>query len=356
MKRYMALAVLLSVLMGLLSGCGFWMNGERISVEPYQEQRSSGYKETVKVSTYMQMRNAVANMVESGAESGILIVSSFKGGSVHFYMDTTIRYVTDNNPLAAYAVDHISYEIGTNVGEEAVAVNIAYRYDHAHLLRIAQAEGMEDAFGIIADSLKSFDPSVVVRVPAYEETDFLQWVRDYAAENPDVVMETPAVAVSVYPERGKERIVALDFTYQTSRESLKQMQETVEPVFTAAELYVKNAYQVREKYAQLYSFLMERSDYVVETSITPAYSLLNHGVGDSKAFANVYAAMCNKADLECYVITGTRDGAPWTWNLICFRGAYYHLDLLRSGQTGEFSPLLRSAMEGYVWDYSAYPE
>ena len=44
---------------------------------------------------------------------------------------------------------------------------------------------------------------------------------------------------------------------------------------------------------------MERYDYRIETSITPAYSLLRHGVGDSRAFAVVYAAMCQQAGLEC---------------------------------------------------------
>ena len=99
---------------------------------------------------------------------------------------------------------------------------------------------------------------------------------------------------------------------------------------------------------------MERFDYTLETSITPAYSLLGHGVGDSKAFATVYAAMCRRADLECLVITGTRDGEPWTWNMVCDDGTYYHLDLLSSHRG--FQELTDNEMEGYVWDYSAYPE
>ena len=101
---------------------------------------------------------------------------------------------------------------------------------------------------------------------------------------------------------------------------------------------------------------MERFDYKVETSITPAYSLLRHGVGDSRAFATVYAAMCRASGLECIVVTGTRSGEPWTWNIICQDGVYWHVDLLRCNEQGRFHKTEDSGMTGYVWDYSAYPE
>ncbi len=356
MKRYIAITALLGVLSCILSGCGFWMDGERVSIEPYQQIGDSATKEIVPVSTYMQLRNAVTELVEQGASGGVLSVENFNSPSVHFFVDTAIRYVKSTNPVGAYALDDITYEIGTNAGEAAIALEISYRFDRSRILRIAQAENMEGAFQMIGDALSGCDSYVAIRVPNYEETDLVQWVRDYAAQNPDIVMEVPVVEAGVYPQQGDDRIVEMAFTYQTSRESLQNMQNTVEPVFTAAELYVKNATQAQEKYAQLYAFLMERSRYKVETSITPAYSLLNHGVGDCKAFANVYAAMCRRAGLECVVISGTRDGEPWTWNLIFYYGRYYHLDLLRSVENGDFSPAYPTDLVGYVWDYSAYPE
>ena len=100
---------------------------------------------------------------------------------------------------------------------------------------------------------------------------------------------------------------------------------------------------------------MERFDYSLETTITPAYSLLHEGVGDCTAFATVYAAMCRKAGLECHVVSGTREGEPWSWNLIYFMGNYFHVDLLFCSQTGGFAASLGSEMTDYEWDHSAYP-
>jgi hypothetical protein len=65
-------------------------------------------------------------------------------------------------------------------------------------------------------------------------------------------------------------------------------------------------------------------------------------VGDSRAFATVYAAMCRSAGLECMTVTGTRAGEPWTWNIILDNGGYYHVDLQRSNLSGQFRELTDS--------------
>ena len=167
-------------------------------------------------------------------------------------------------------------------------------------------------------------------------------------------MEIPQVSQSDYGT-GRDRVLELIFTYQTSRDALRRMQSQVQPVFDAASLYVSGEGKDYQKFSQLYAFLMERFDYKVEISITPAYSLLRHGVGDSRAFATVYAAMCRSAGLECMTVTGTRSGEPWTWNIILDDGCYYHVDLLRSNVNSQFQEYTDTQMENYVWDYSAYP-
>ncbi len=352
MKRYVAFATVLAVLCCVLCACGFW-NGEYVSVEPYQQQNSGSQKKTITVANYHQMREAVVDLIESGAESGILYIPNFSRGSVRFYMETAIRYATETTPIGAYAVENISYEIGTRSGKEAIALSISYRRELSEILRIEEADEMESAFRIIDDEMGKCKPSAVVWVHHYEETDLVHYATVYAAQNPDLVMEIPAVEAYVYPDAGEERIIELIFTYKNDRDTLLQMQEKASYVFTAAELYARSAGQVREKYAQLYAFLMERTDYVYEKSDTTAYSLLIEGKGDCKAFADIYAAMCRRAGLECHVVEGTRDGEPWTWNVIKFRGSEYHLDLLRCNEGGGFDPKIGSAMEGYSWDRSA---
>ena len=170
-------------------------------------------------------------------------------------------------------------------------------------------------------------------------------------------METPEVKAQIYPDAGRERVLELKFAYQSSRDSLRTMREMVQRVFVSSSLYVSHDAEDFRVLSQLYAFLMERFDsYQIKTSITPAYSLLNHGVGDSSAFAEVYAEMCRRADIECMVVVGTRSGEPWTWNIVREDGYYYHVDLLACHAQGSFRCLTDTQMDEYVWDYSAYPQ
>ena len=102
---------------------------------------------------------------------------------------------------------------------------------------------------------------------------------------------------------------------------------------------------------------MERYDeYHIQSSSTPAYSLLLHGVGDDRAFATVYGVMCRQAGVNCRVITGTYNGKPWAWNVVQLEGTEYYIDLLRCSQERKFTLRTRDEMKEYRWDRTLIPQ
>lgn len=353
MKKVSCFLFLLGVLV-MLAGCDIWMDGEYYSVTPHLNQSSSSANTDSEVSSYVELRDRLEQLVSDGVESGVIYYPGIDKMVLDGFMNSAINHVTRSTPVGAYAVSSITYDTGTNTGKQAIAVTVSYSHGRSEILRIRQAESMGDALTVIASALKNCDAGVTVLVEKYEEQDVLQYVQDYVDQNPDVCMEMPQVTATVYPEQGSTRIIEVQFAYQTSRDDLRQMQQTVEPVFASAELYVSGDGESSEKYFQLYSFLMERHDYEIETAITPAYHLLRHGVGDCKAFATVYAAMCRRAGLSCQVVTGTRAGESWYWNVIMEDGAYYYVDLLACNETGRFAPKSQDQMGGYVWDYDRF--
>ena len=338
----------------LLTGCSLF-DGSYVHVVPHREEANTVDTEVVSADDYRQLRAVVEEMVDSGTERGIINVAGFDQDLVEKHMTAVAFHIRETYPIGAYAVEEIHYEIGTNSGRPAIAVTISYRHSRIEIQRIRDVSTMDNARSAIGDALKNRLASVVLEVQVYQEADFAQMVEDYAEANPEKVMETPQVASAVYGT-GNARVVELTFTYQNSRDALRTMQNRVDTIFDSAALYVSGEAADSQKLSQLYGFLMERFDYKLETSITPAYSLLNHGVGDSRAFARVYAAMCRQAGLECYIVKGTRMGEPWTWNMVQDNGYFYHVDVLRSSEEGGFDRYLDGNMEGYVWDYSAYPE
>ena len=346
--RSTAFALLLCL---LLTGCTNVFDGEYTSVKPHQQQTASSGKQTESASNSVQLYAALVDLIEAGTEEKVISVVNYDQSRVQSDMQRAITDAFARNPIAAYAVEDIKYELGKSGGQLALAVDISYAHDRTEIRRIKQVRGIEEAVNAISSALNQCEVAVVLQIRNYEETDFVQVVESYAFDNPQNVMELPQVTVGIYPESGSNRVVELRFTYQTSRDSLKSMQSQVQPVFASAALYVSGDGEDQEKYSQLCSFLMERYDYQLQTSITPAYSLLRHGVGDSRTFAVVYAAMCRQAGLECQVVSGTKAGESHYWNIVCDEGVYYHVDLL----AGAFRELTDAQMTGYVWDYSAYP-
>lgn len=351
MSRWKITAVL--VLCLLLTGCS-WPDGNYVSVTRHHEQRQSSQNDVITASNYLELMDALEEMIAEGAEVAAVNVAQYPAGALENGMQMAIRHAKDNYPMGAYAVEDIQYELGTTSGEPALSISITYRHSRTEILRIRHVKDLSEAESVVADVLEGYESSIVLLVENYFERDFTQFVQDYAGEHPQTVMETPQVTEGIYGS-GQGRVVELIFTYQTSRDSLRRMQSQVQPVFDSASLYVSGDGEERQKYSQLYAFLMERFDYKIETSITPAYSLLRFGVGDSRAFATVYAAMCRSAGLECLTVTGTRSGEPWVWNIVLDGGRYYHVDLLRCNEMGRYQEYTDSEMGNYVWDYSAYP-
>ena len=338
----------------LLAGCSGWMDGSYVSVTPRQVPTSDVQSGKVNAANYEQLLEVLSQMVDSGAENLVINVADFNQDALENAMLAATRYLQKSYPLGAYAIEEIAYEIGTSSGKPAVSVNIGYIHGRSEIRKVKKVSDMAAAQLKIIQALEKCDAGVVILVSEYEAVDVVQFVEDYALDYPDVVMETPQVAVGIYPEIGSSRIIELNFTYQSSRDVLRQMQSQVEPYFASASLYVSGDSAETRKYAQLYAFLLERYDYKIETSITPAYSLLCHGVGDSEAFASVYARMCREAGLECRVVSGTKAGEPWYWNMVRDNGTYYHVDLLQCSATGVFREMVDGEMDGYVWDYSAH--
>lgn len=353
MRKRIALAAVL-VLLLCLSGCASWFSASRYSIAPHRQGEEDDPGGNLQIATYIQLQEELVRQAGSGAQSAVLYFPGIQQSRIPGMMDSAIRYLTTVDPIGAYAVDAVTYEVGTSTGIQAVAVDFQYHRTRTEILRLPRLTQMEQVAQAVYDSLDNCDPGTVFYISQYQHTDFAQLVQDYVDENPQECMELPQVSVTVYPDYGSARVVELTYTYQTSRDVLRNLKQQVRPVFSSAELYVTGGSDVWQKYLQLFAFLMERHDYTLETSLTPAYSLLIHGVGDSKAFATVYGAMCRQAGLDCQVVSGTSGGEPWFWNVILYDGVYYHLDLLRCSWEGAFSVKTEEEMNGYVWDYAQY--
>lgn len=353
-------AMLLAVCL-LLSGCSTWMQDSYVSVTPYMSPDNSGGQDVQWISNKEQLYDAACYMVSQGVAENVFFVRDYQESALKTDV-LLVRYgIMNTDPMGAYAVEDIQFETGINGGRFTLSVKIDYRRQRSEILRMKTVQGMEDARTAIATALGNMDTELVFYVENYQDTDIAQIVEDYALSRPDRVIEVPRVSVSLYPAEGTGRIVELSFAYQTSRDHLRNMQAQVDQIFESAKLYVSSDESDYEKLLRLYVFLSGVVDMgritqqSAGSSITPSYSLLRYGIGDSKAVATVYAAMCRQAGVECLTVSGTRNGEARFWNIVKDGDDYAHVDILRCIQAGYFRQRSDNEMSGYVWDYSEYP-
>lgn len=351
MKKMVLLLLMLCL---LLTGCSNWLKGSYSSVKPHEGTFDQQDRQAIYVSGYEELVSALSSLVETGAESGVLSLQYDTEETAKADMDKAIREIRQNDPFAVYAVADIGYAFGASGSRKAVRLQITYMPNRVRPGKIQRVQTIEQVRRIVSQHLNACDGSAVLYFDNPEQVDYVKMVQDYGLSNPQQVMEIPTVTANCYPEGGQQQLVELTFTYQTSSAQLRTLQDKVAPVFSSAFQHVAGEWTETEKMQRLYAFLMDRYEYTIVPSITPAYSLLLLGEGDAKAFAMVYAAMCNQAKMDCRVVVGTRDGEPWVWNAVRIDGEYYHLDLLR-GNSGEgFRLYTREEMTGYIWEESVY--
>lgn len=349
MRRFLIATVMAAFILSL-SGCSTWFSESYVSVTPHRGSDSYDSLGQLRASSYWELYTALSVLVGGGEQKGIILLSDLSEETCESYLKVAIGNMISQDPVGVYAVEDITFELGTNAGQLAAAVQVDYSRSKSDLLQIKKVANMSEAETAIGQALEQAEGSITLLVEDYAHTDFVAFVRSYAEQNPAMVMETPQVMSVIYPDSGESRLVEINFTYQTEQEELLRMQKFVRPVFTSAELYIQGNATPREKYLLLYSFLMERFDYEIAHSVTPAYSLLQDGRGDHSAFACIYAAMCNQSGLDASVISGTRDGEAWSWNKITIDGRTYYVDLMESSRFGALQIRVPSEMGRYVWD------
>ena len=93
----------------LLSGCSFSMlDGEYVYTQPHEDNNSLQENAAVHARNYAQLYGALAAMVESGQDQGVIIVSSYDKNRVSIDVQHASQQLRKEHPIAAYAVSDIS--------------------------------------------------------------------------------------------------------------------------------------------------------------------------------------------------------------------------------------------------------
>ena len=352
--RLMVLTVLTLALVTVLGGCRL-RDRTYGRVTPHAEAYvQTDPAELERASDDRELYDLLVRLIDSGVTSAVVDVSQY-GENWQQDVEQVVADVRRSDPLAAYAVNGLQISTA-EVGVRSMAtVTISYSKTTTQLRAIQSAWGYEGIRSKVESALKNAEPSLTLRVTAYQFLDLNAIVQTYYRENLDQVMECPRVTVHTYPNHGTNRIMDIRFHYSTDQQTLQQMAREVQVMLSSASGYIRGQETELEK-AERLSFFLQPLVSQEGSTTTPVYSVLYQGLGDSSAVATVFDLLCREVNLECQVVKGTWNGQEHCWNILRLDGVYYHLDLPCSWMQGAFRLTFDDEMSAYDWDTGIYPQ
>ena len=190
MKRFAALAVLTALLVSL-SACGQWVKDEYLSVGTHQEQplptqQTEPADEPVVVGNRNELRGAVLSCIRNWTERSTLTVRGYDG-DINADLQETLRYVTAEDPIGAFAVDYADAELSGDAKSGTIELSLVFRRSEKEINAIITVNGSEAAELRVQRALAASETALTLRIRDYQDTDYEQYVRRYCIEHPDQV-------------------------------------------------------------------------------------------------------------------------------------------------------------------------
>ncbi len=369
-KRIISVLVVVSLLTAL-SGCNSMFKKEYLSVSEYKDETQNlSSSDTTQISTFTELKAAIIAMVSGHKAEGRLRFTAYDG-TIQDDLSRALLEAKNENALASFAVDYMSYDLSRIVTYYEAVVYITYKKTQSEIDDIRYITGKAELADAIEPVLEEMSSYVALRLTSatVTEEDVISAVNFAYTQNPAGCVVPPSVTVSIHPQSGLQRIIELDFEYGWKTSELEKMRsalnaKTQEIVRSATN--VKDAEYAYNLFKQLaLSCTYDptgtvRSGAELDSGLgASAYGALLEYCADSRGFAAAYSALCRAAGIECLVVDGTMDNEAHSWNIIRIEGNYYHVDAAAYYSQGAERSFMQSDeqfKERYVWDLEKYPK
>ena len=135
---------------------------------------------SVSASDYGELLQVLGRLVDSGTETCTIDIGDFNKKEPASFITAACLNIRSTSAMGAYAVEDITYELGTNNGRAAVAVTITYRRSRAEILGIRRLKDMEALTEAIHAALRDHAVRAVFLVEDYAEADLQTIILDFA--------------------------------------------------------------------------------------------------------------------------------------------------------------------------------
>ena len=226
-KRILALTLLCAF---LLSGCSMLERSYVASTPHVSFSDEDNDPSILRAETYQGLVSALLHLVGQGTETGVIRLYQFVSitGSAVSDVDRACLEVTQEDPLGAWAVDYIKYDVTQTSSYYQVDVKVAYTKTPEEISQILSVTGSSAVARELRELLPALPGQAVFRISHFSQADSAdtleQAVREAYAdlEEPHPVLVD--VEVTLYPDSGEQRVAEITMTWG-------------EPVLPGAEIF-----------------------------------------------------------------------------------------------------------------------
>ena len=152
----------------LLSGCSSLLARSYTSVTPHSATPpAEGDSSILRVENYQELVNALIYLISLGEEEGTVRMYNYDQ-DVEQSLSNACLEVVQEDPLGAYSVDFIRYDVTPIVSYYEAAVEITYRRTREQVSAIVAATGATAIRSQLKDLLSSFGTEAALRISYFE--------------------------------------------------------------------------------------------------------------------------------------------------------------------------------------------
>lgn len=360
MKKTFA-AVVLAVSL-LLCGCTSILEQEYLYVSPHSSTLLDASDPSIlRAETYQELVNALVYFISVGTETGTVRLY-LDSGQIEAELEQACLEVIQEDPLGAYAVDYIKYSVTPLVAYSEAEVQITYRRTREQVSAIVSATGTPAIRRELESVLSEYASECTLRIGYFDqdETYIHSLVRQAYLSIPDKAMEFPHAFVSIYPNRGRQRIVEITLDYHLDTDELlsrrSQLLEATQHLVSPLRLSPS-----KPDGTSLAALLLENCSYDPDGGSTAYHALVQHRA-NAEGLTLAQLLLCKSLSVPCYPVSGTFSDTSCFWSIIETERGWRHLvfSLVPTEDSSLSQPLPLFTDEelleaGYVWDSSIVP-
>ena len=200
----------------LLAGCTPMLERSYASQTPHIQFSDEAENESIlRAETYQGLVSALLYLVGQGEETGIIRLYQYASvtGTAASDVDRACLEVTQEDPLGAYAVDYIKYDVEQTAAYYQVSAKLAYTRTPEEIARVISVTGSS----AVAREMKELFPrqpdQVVFRISYFTADDSEETIRQAVEEayaQQEISLPPLAeVQVRLYPDQGSQRLAEI---------------------------------------------------------------------------------------------------------------------------------------------------